>query len=978
VSAPYRTPLPVPEDASAEKRRPAPPPDLSGTAVGRFAIQARLGRGGMGEVYRAYDTKLRRLVALKHILSTSDHEYRERLWSEAQYASRLNDPHIAAVYDLFEDKDKLFLVMEYVEGQTLRERLNEPISIPKFLDIAIECAEALTAAHKGGVLHHDIKPENIMLTTTGQVKMLDFGVARRLPTASLLSTEVGTNGNDKRLSGTLAYMAPEVLEEDAPDERSDIFSLGVIFYEGLAGRHPFLTKGFLSTCNRILKETPAPLRSYNPRVPAEFERIINKMLAKDPAERYVSAADVLVDLRALRKTETADTAFTIPAVSEAAAARKKWWIRSAIAVAAVAGFAFLGTYLYRGFAKPVFAAHDWMLVTDFENHSAEPLFDETVGESLAHSLQQSRYVNIVPRTDAVAAARLTGRQDVSHIDTGLGREICQRENYRVLLTGNVEKAGVGYEIYVKALDPKQGSTVFADKEPLRSPSELYSAMDNLAKRLRRHLGESMAQIEQRSVPLAQVTTPSLEALKRYSAALKKYSAGDMDGFFPLANSAVALDPDFAMAHLYLARAYYQLGRTTEFREHMAFARKGIEHVSERERFVILAQDFAAHSLDEKSVEQYRLLTELYPDDVEGLQGFAEESTLVGRRQDAIDAEKHALQINPHSAMDYNRLVLWLDDAGQFPDALRVYSSAVSNSVKAAELHWGAGMAYLGEDNPDKAREQFQLLAQEGGDYEKGLAALSSARVLIYQGRLREATDALRSGLLLAEKQHSDSWIPVYRYLLADVLLLRGQTVELRAESQRLSAAVPQNETADEESRRAGLIAVDTGDLPAAQSLLTRLQKLNDAQDAGYTHACYYNLKGAVELAQGKLADAEESQRRAAVYFPLFSAYEKLGDTLAAQHRWSDAVKAHRHYLDFKGEIIRHDSPADWVVGNVRLARVLADSGDKKESLKYYDDFLRSWANADSDLPILQQARAERTNALQTISSPGVPAARANP
>jgi tetratricopeptide (TPR) repeat protein len=420
-----------------------------------------------------------------------------------------------------------------------------------------------------------------------------------------------------------------------------------------------------------------------------------------------------------------------------------------------------------------------------------------------------------------------------------------------------------------------------------------------------------------------------------------------------------LDPDFSMAHLYLARANYQLGRTREFREQLALARKGIEHVSERERFLILAQDFAAHSLDEKSLEQYRLLTELYPDDIEGLQGFADESILVGRRQDAIDAEKHVLQINPHSVMDYNRLISWLDDAGQFSSALQIFSSASSNSVKAAELHWGAGMAYLGEDNSEKAREQFQLLAQEGGDYEKGLAALSSARVLIYQGRLREATDALRSGLLLADKQHSDSWIPVYRYLLADVLLRRGQVSDLHSESQRLTASIPQPETADEEARRAGLIALSAGDIPAAQSLLTRLQKLNDTQDSGYTHACYYNLKGAVELAQGKLADAEESQRRAAVYYPLFSAYQKLGDTLAAQHRWNDAVQAHRHFLDFKGELIRNDSPADWVVGNVHLARALAESGDKKESLRYYNNFLRVWANADSDLPIVQQARAER-------------------
>lgn len=279
----------------------------------------------MSEVYRAYDTKLKRLVALKRIIGSSDEQCRERFWAEAQYASGLNDPRIAAVYDMFEEGTEVFLVMEYVEGQTLRKRLHEPISISKFLDIAVECAEGLSAAHQGGVLHHDIKPENIMLTTGQHVKMLDFGVARRLPSNSLLSTEIDNRDQDTRVSGTLAYMAPEVLEEIASDARSDIFSLGVIFYEAVAGRHPFLTKGFLATCNRILKENPVPLRTHNVRAPLEFERIVNKMLAKNPEERYVSAGDLLVDLRALQRNHALGADYTVPASETATKTHDQWW-----------------------------------------------------------------------------------------------------------------------------------------------------------------------------------------------------------------------------------------------------------------------------------------------------------------------------------------------------------------------------------------------------------------------------------------------------------------------------------------------------------------------------------------------------------------------------------------------------------------------------------------------------------------------------
>jgi len=931
----------------------------------------------MGEVYRAYDTKLKRLVALKRIVGAPDDQYRERLWTEAQYASRLNDARIAAVYDMFEEGNEIFLVMEYVEGQTLRQRLKKPLSISKFLEIAVECAEALAAAHRGGVLHHDIKPENIMLTSAEQVKMLDFGVARQLPSNSVLSTQIDDSDDRTKVSGTLAYMAPEVLEENESDERSDIFSLGVIFYEGLTGRHPFLTKGFLATCNRILRDNPVPLRTRNPRVPAEFERLVNKMLAKNPSERYVSAADLLVDLRALQRSQGLEAGLTQAPQSENRRGRKenaKWWPRAAGGLGGLVCLLALGNYLYRAIAAPIFAPHDRMLVADFENHSGEPLFDETVGELLGHELQQSRYLNIVPRAEAVGAARLAGRRDVDHIDAALGEEICQREGYRVLLTGDVVKAGSGYEIYVKVLDPKQGTAMLADKQTLRSTSELYTAVDELAKRLRGHLGESMAQIDQRSVPLARVTTPSLEALKRYSAAMKKYSAGDIEGFLPLAKSALEIDPAFAMAHLYVARAYYQLGNANEFSEHLKRARNEINHVSERERFVILAVDYSAHSLEEKSLEQYRLLTELYPDDIEGLQGLAEESAQLGKWPDAIEAEKRLLQLNPHSGVDYNRLILWLNDSNQFGAAIETYSSAQANGVKAAELHWGAGLAYLGEEKPEQAREQFELLAREGGEYENGLAAISSARVLIYQGRLRETTEGLGTGIVLAEKQHSDTWIPVYRYLLASVLTLRGRTTEARAESQRLSAATPTRETEVEELRRAGLVALDLGDVAGAQSEFGTLAKLNETEDSAYTHSCYYNLKGAIELAKHQSEDAEESQRRAAVYLPFFSAYEGLAGALEAQRKWREAAQAYARFLEFKGEVISDDSPAYWVVANLRLARVLAEGGEQKAALKYYDEFLRLWANADADLPVLQKARDERARTVQAISAvPGTAA-----
>jgi eukaryotic-like serine/threonine-protein kinase len=607
-----------------------------------------------------------------------------------------------------------------------------------------------------------------------------------------------------------------------------------------------------------------------------------------------------------------------------------------------------------------------MLVTDFQNRSNEPLFDDTVSEALGHSLQESRYVNLVPRSQAVDAARRAGRTDVTRLDADFGRQICLRENCRVLLAGEIDNANPGYVIRVRIIDAARGVPVLADVAPLRSPSDLYNTIDALSKRLRNRLGESLAQVEKQSTPLARVTTPSIEALQRYSAALKRNSAGDTEGFLRLAKSAIELDPDFAMAHRDLALTYEQLGNKKEYRAQLALARRGINRVSERERYLILAADYSAQSLDEKSLEQYRLLTELYPDDLEGYQGLAVESRWVGRAQDAIAAEKRILRTNPHSAFDHRRLILWLDHVGNFDEALTDYSSARSQGVTAPYLHWGAGLAHLGSDEVDEARREFALLAQEGDDYEKGLASLYSARVLMYEGRLHEATEALRQSLLLDEKLHSATWAPVKRYLLSQVLLARGENAQARNEVRKLAAAVAHGDS--EELRRTGLQAVALGELATARQLLRQLDALNEGQDSGYTHSCYHNLKGAVELAEGKMDAAEESQRRAQLFYPSFNAYYAAGEVYAAKQQWTKAVPEFRHYLESKGEVIGEDSPSDWVLGNLRLARILAKSGDAKQSVEYYDRFLHLWKSADPDLAILRDARTERAHLAQTISS----------
>jgi serine/threonine protein kinase len=292
--------------AATQGQQPALAPaasDLTGSSIGRFTIRALLGTGGMGQVYRAEDSKLMRKVALKRMAPQfrGDEHYRRRFLKEAQLACRLTNEHIAAVYDVLEELSEIFLVMEYVEGQTLRQRMTRPLAVDQVLEIAAQCATALAAAHAQGIVHRDIKPENIMLTLSFQVKILDLGVAKILPTADGSTARDTPASSTGGVCGTPAYMAPEILLEREANGRADIFSLGVVLYETLTGRHPLLADTFLETAERILHHVPLPANVVDARVPEELARILAKMLVKDPNERYATSADLLVDLRALQR-----------------------------------------------------------------------------------------------------------------------------------------------------------------------------------------------------------------------------------------------------------------------------------------------------------------------------------------------------------------------------------------------------------------------------------------------------------------------------------------------------------------------------------------------------------------------------------------------------------------------------------------------------------------------------------------------------
>jgi serine/threonine protein kinase/tetratricopeptide (TPR) repeat protein len=678
------------------------PENLSGTTIGRFRVGDRLGGGGMGEVYRAEDPKLKRTVAVKRLAAQlrNDVVYRRRFLAEAERVSRFSNAHVAALYDVLEEKGETFLVMEYIEGETLRQRLRRPLILEEFFSIASQCAEGLGAAHDHGIVHCDIKPENIMLTIEGQVKILDFGVAKYLPRSDQSSTidRCGT------MAGTPAYMAPEVLLEKVPDGRADVFSLGIVFYEALTGHHPFLASSFVATTDRIRNETPTSIRIFNRGVPEGLEALVKKAMAKDPAQRYGNAHDMVEDLRRVHAGLTPTKLRPVLPLPQVLG-KSRWLIGALMTALLVLGV--LLTY-HRAQSKPILTERGWVLISDLDATGDDVVPEKGVREALTIAMQQSRYVNVYPRNRAFETLQRMEKPNVLRIDETLGREICSRENLQILLAGSIVRLGQESQITIRAVNPRDGGILFARSAHFRN-DDFFEKTDGLARSVRESLGESLA-ADKTSRPLAKVTTKSLAALQLYSQAKDALDEGKEDQVLAPLQAALQLDPNFAMAHLLMGdhylnvsnkneRAIAELNRAYELRQ----------NVTDREQRSIEAEYFGVQERYEEAAQALAVSVSLYPDDPETRSSLAQAYYALGQLDKAVAELRQVLRLDPHSVRPYTGLVWYLAQQNENEEALRVYHDALQHNLDSPALHWAAGLAYLGANDIAYAREQFRGL-----------------------------------------------------------------------------------------------------------------------------------------------------------------------------------------------------------------------------------------------------------------------------
>ena len=730
--------------------------DLSGTIIGRFAIQELLGKGGMGEVYRASDLRLKRQVALKRIAPhlRGDKRSRERLWKEAEWASRLSDPHIAAVHDVIDEENELFIVMEFVEGQTLRRRLAEAISIIEFLPIATECALALAAAHNAGVVHHDIKPENIMLTTSGQVKVLDFGVAKNLPSEpeATLSAQTWTE-----FAGTLNYMAPEAVREEESDSRADIFSLGIVFYEAIAGSNPFRAKSFLETSDRILNHEQVPLCELNPKLPAEFDRIVGKMLAKDPAQRYSAAADLAVDLRALERTLTESG---VRVIKQLPVARRRWAMPWGTLILAAASLVAIAVYtparqqlkIWLGISPIPRTKQVAVLPLSVADGDAQTAaFGAGLTETLTAKLTQ---LTGDPSFQVVPATEIRGKH-VSTVD-----DARKEFGVNLVLEGSLHKSGQQVRVNCILVDART-------RRQLRAESLTFAATDSFAAEDAVVNGAiRMLELEIQGRQRKALETHGTQVAGAYDyylqgrGYLQNYDREEnLDSAVQVFERALAIDPGYALAYAGLGDAYWKKYRSNKEPSWIEKSRAACQQASRLDSklssaHACLGTLSAGTGNYQEAAREFERAVETEPTNDDAFRGLAGAYERLGKPEEAENTYRRAIELRPHYWAGYNWLGAFYYRHVRFREAAEMFNQVVALAPDSFLGYSNLGATYVEQARyADAIRILEQSIAIRPSDY--GYTNLGNA--YFFLRRYEEADQAYQQAIKLSEKDSLLWW-----------------------------------------------------------------------------------------------------------------------------------------------------------------------------------------------------------------------------
>lgn len=948
---------------------------MIGKTISHYRVLSQLGSGGMGVVYEAEDTRLGRHVAIKLLSpeACGDPAAMERFLREARIVSALTHPHICTLHDIGEFDGQQFMVMELLEGESLKQRIARgPIPVDDVLDAGVQVADALDAAHHHGVVHRDIKPANLFITRRGLAKVLDFGVAKLAEAErardDLALTAAVTNDRTSTGSaiGTIAYMSPEQARGQELDARSDLFSFGVVLYEMATGRQPFAGPTPAVIFEGILTQTPPPPSQLNANVPPEFDRIIAKALEKDRETRYQSAAEMRADLKRLkRETETGRAAVATGVVAPAApigpvapaapiapapaatpARRRALWIGAPLATLAIV----VAVVVWQSQRTPALTEKDTVVLADFTNRTGDTMFDGTLGEALAVQLRQSPFLNLLSEQQVTATLRQMARDGMTPLTPEIAREVCQRTSSRATLGGTIASLGSRFVITLRALDCVNGSTLAEEQVQATSKEEVITALGDASASFREKLGESLDMVQRYDAKIEEATTPSLDALKAYSQGmLTRRTKGDFESV-PFFRRAIEHDPNFALAHARLGTVLSNIGEQDEAVNAATRAYELRDKVSERERLYIEARYHTTVTRDQdKALESYRLLVATYPDDFASHSNMGALYRNRGMLKEAIASLEQAVRLAPEQPLGHLNLGAAYMDEGRLADARKEFEE----TVRLTESGNGRNSlfvvaTFLG----DHKLADEQVAAVRGRREEVDMIA-ARAQAALYRGRPKEAADLLEDTYqrLVALKRVDQAREGLLAFALGMAMLGRDDVARREVARQR-SAKTASDGWTDEMLAIAALL----GDTKLAQEFMPRaiahLRKVSRPEEAERSER---SMRAVAAFAAGQNKEAydlasslgDDVSQRNTVFMAALAGYRL--------QRYAEAAQLFEKFIAFKTKLGLSPSHG---VARLMLARSYAGAGDKVRAKAAYEEVMRFWKDAESDLPLLVEAKKE--------------------